>query len=420
MSSFSKKILVCLAIFVISGVALLGLFEARKHRVWPFNSGLSRMLPPFVKQLAYNITSPNRRTVSSFLYNIDIDYFIIPDAGATGGGGAVNILNNGKILITLNNGQSLVLDKESRVFQPVSSQSVMNKFSSVRDAILLEANGKTYIAIFGTFNVPNACKKIALYLAEYTEASFPGSIQIGNLDKLWESEEACDEPVDNNAGGRLVYEGGQFYLSTGWFMRGGVIGDTPIFPQVKSSSFGKTLKVSWNGLSEVVSMGHRNPQGLFYSNTRGILFATEHAMRGGDELNIIKLGGNYGWPCESYGTQYTYDLMKPLLQEKTISSDTLCQGRIFKRPQFYWSDSTGISQGLEYKGEEFPAFNGNLIIGSLAATSIYRISLGEQNNVEFVERINVQERIRDLTVTKRGEIVVLDDAGSILILSASR
>ena len=378
------------------------------------------MLPPFAKQLAYNITSPAGRSVSSFLYNINVDYFIIPDAGATGGGGAVNVLSSGKILITLNNGQSLILDKKSRVVQTVSSQSVTSKFSSVRDAILLEANGQTYIALLGTFNVSNACKKIALYLAQYTETSSPASIQIGNVDKLWESEEACEEPVDNNAGGRLVYEGGQFYLSTGWFTGGGVIGDTPISPQVKSSSFGKILKVNWSGLAEVVSMGHRNPQGLFYSNTKGILFETEHAMRGGDELNIIKLGENYGWPCESYGTQYTYDVMKPLLQEKTISPEKLCQGRVFKRPQFYWPESTGISQGLEYKGDEFPAFNRNLIIGSLAATSIYRISLGAENNVEYIERINVQERIRDLTTTKKGEIVVLDDAGNILILSASR
>jgi glucose/arabinose dehydrogenase len=98
----------------------------------------------------------------------------------------------------------------------------------------------------------------------------------------------------------------------------------------------------------------------------------------------------------------------------------LCATRDFVAPIFYWSDSTGISQGIEYAGEEFHAFTGNLLIGSLSGTSLFRIQLGEANNVMFIERINLHERVRDLNVSDSGKILVLTDGGNILVLSSTK
>jgi glucose/arabinose dehydrogenase len=176
--------------------------------------------------------------------------------------------------------------------------------------------------------------------------------------------------------------------------------------------------VDWSGYSRIFSTGHRNPQGLFFAKNSKILFSTEHSIRGGDELNLIKNSTNYGFPCEAFSTYYSYDFSFPQKDKKLIGKDPLCLNKRFEPPIFYWPDKTGISQGVEYAGDEFPAFVGDLLIGSLAGHSLFRIQLGEANNVMFIERINLQERIRDLNISDSGKIIILTDGGSILVLSS--
>jgi glucose/arabinose dehydrogenase len=180
------------------------------------------------------------------------------------------------------------------------------------------------------------------------------------------------------------------------------------------------IQVDWSGRSQIISSGHRNPQGLFFAKSGTVLLSTEHAMRGGDELNIVRKSANYGFPCEAYGTFYGYEFGSPQKETKLVDKNPSCAGRKFDAPNFYWPEKTGISQGIEYKGNEFHAFNGNLLIGSLSGTSLYRIQLGEAHNVMFIERINLQERVRDLNVSEDGKILVLTDGGSILVLSSTK
>jgi glucose/arabinose dehydrogenase len=143
-------------------------------------------------------------------------------------------------------------------------------------------------------------------------------------------------------------------------------------------------------------------------------------MRGGDKLNIVRKSANYGFPCEAYGTFYSYEFDAPQKETKLASKDPACAKRKFDAPNFYWPDTTGISQGIEYSGDEFHAFNGNLLIGSLSGTSLFRVQLGEANNVMFIERINLHERVRDLNVSDAGKILVLTDGGNILVLSSTK
>ena len=420
MKEFNRLLFTITLMTALGFAAFHGLLELREQRMWPFNSGLSKILPPWVKHFAYDKTSPDRKVVSTFLHNIKIQYNSIPHPDAVGGGGAINNIGYGKWLLTLNSGQSLIFDETIGKFTAIESSVVKSIFSSVRDVFAFEKARNKYLAFVGTTNQGSICKRIAVYLAKYTMSDADAILALEPFTKLWESEDACATPSDNNAGGRIVYLKGKFYISTGFFMGGGNLGDTPNLALSKDSSFGKVIEVDWSGRSQVISTGHRNPQGLFFAKSGSVLFSTEHAMRGGDELNIIQKSASYGFPCESYGTYYGYDFDVPQKENKLLSKDLSCAKRQFIAPLFYWPEKTGISQGIEYEGDEFHAFNGNLLIGSLYGTSLFRIQLGETNNVMFIERINLNERVRDLNVSDSGKILVMTDGGSILVLSSTK
>ncbi len=119
-----RKPLITLTLISILGVSVyLGLLQLREKRLWPFNSGLSKILPPSFKRIAYNITSPDQKVVFSFLYKIKVAYFNIPDSGPVGGG-AINNIGTGKALVTLNNGQLLIFDINTGNFVTIDSELI--------------------------------------------------------------------------------------------------------------------------------------------------------------------------------------------------------------------------------------------------------------------------------------------------------
>ena len=419
MKKNKKWLLTATGVVILVVLLFFVLPKMRENRVWPFNSSLSRILPPEIKKLAYNLTTPRGgKMATSFLYNINVAYHNIPDPGAVGGGGAINNLGEGRFFVTLNSGQSLIFDLPTRNFSSVDSTHIKGIFSSVRDVLALEHGGKKYLAFLGATDQLNGCKRISLYLNQYSISGLKLLLDVPV--RLWESELACNSPMDNNAGGRIAYQENKFYLSVGFFMGSLNIEDTLDYAQRNDSSFGKILEIDWDGRSQVFSSGHRNPQGLFFAKSGKILFSTEHSSRGGDELNIIKRQGNYGFPCETYGTNYSYEFSRPQSEAKSIRQEAICVQKKFIDPNFYWANSTGISQGIEYMGEEFHALNGNLLVGSLAGLSLFRIQLGDMNNVMFLERINIGERLRDINISDDGKILLLTDGGDVLVLTVAK
>jgi glucose/arabinose dehydrogenase len=406
--------------FLLVVICIFGIFKAREYRVWPFNSGLSKVLPPQLKWLAYRLTAPREKLTKSYLYDIEIHYDSIPDMLATGGGGAINQFQPDKILVTLNNGQNYLFDQLEKSFYPIPSKNIKESLSSVRDALIFTDSGNTYLAILATKDSGNTCKTLSLNLLEVDLNEIGKNFNLTNQREIWRAEPLCEDPVDADSGGRVLYEDGYFYISTGHFIGGGHIQSASMLPQDINSSYGKVIKLAMDGKSKILTSGHRSPQGLFFSPKNNILFATEHSMRGGDELNLIHEGGNYGWPCEAYTTPYEYDFSKPQKTLKLLRSQGDCVDKDFSSPSFLWPAWTGISQGLTYEGEAFPAFNDDLIIGSLGAHSIFHLVLSEDVRVIFSEKIDVFERIRDLIVDDTGKIVILTDSGSLLTLDRHR
>ncbi len=177
-----------------------------------------------------------------------------------------------------------------------------------------------------------------------------------------------------------------------------------------------------NAQSTIWSYGHRNPQGAALHPSTGELWVNEHGAQGGDELNLALAGKNYGWPLASYSQEYgtTSPVGTTSLPGMTL-------------PVSYWltrdgSAFTGGSQssiapsGMAiYTADKFPEFQGNVFLGALAGTALWRVVLGGADGKTgvFRERLLASrgERIRDVRVGPDGWIYLLVDSGKLLRVS---
>jgi aldose sugar dehydrogenase len=153
---------------------------------------------------------------------------------------------------------------------------------------------------------------------------------------------------------------------------------------------------------EVWSYGHRNPQGAALHPQSGDLWTVEHGARGGDEINIPKAGGNYGWPVIAYGRHYSGG---------KIGVGTHAEG--MEQPLYYWDPSIAPSGMMFYTGDKFPRWKGSLMIGALSFRLLTRLSL-KGNTITDEERMlqNLEERIRDVRQGPDGYIYILTDSGN--------
>ena len=213
----------------------------------------------------------------------------------------------------------------------------------------------------------------------------------------------------HQAGGRMaLYTAGTLLLTIGdheFDGKGSRIEDA--VSQEPRSAYGKTVLIDLvTGDPEIFSVGHRNPQGL-HVGPDGTIWLTEHGPKGGDELNIVNRAGNYGWPNVTYGTDY---------QGKSWPLNE-AQGRHlgYDRPVFAWIPSIGVSNLLVIDDPSLPHWQGDLLIGSLKAKTLFRMRVYDGRAV-FVETIDVGERVRDLILGNDGSIVLWTDRSSLMVL----
>lgn len=157
---------------------------------------------------------------------------------------------------------------------------------------------------------------------------------------------------------------------------------------------------------EIYSYGHRNVQGIALRPGDNVIWAHEHGPRGGDEVNILKPGANYGWPAITYGIDYSGAI---------ISDKTEAPG--MEQPVVYWDPSIAPSGMAFYDGDRFPNWRGDLFVGALAHTHLRRLKLdGDRVVKQEVLLGKLNERIRDVRVGPDGLIYVLTDSGDGQIL----
>ena len=150
---------------------------------------------------------------------------------------------------------------------------------------------------------------------------------------------------------------------------------------------------------EIYSYGHRNVQGLVYDAANKRLIAHEHGPRGGDEVNVITPGTNYGWPKATYGIDYSGAQISPFKEYEGT-----------QQPAIYWVPSIAPSGMTVYSGDMFPQWKGNLLVGALKAQLVSRVVLkGNKATEEEVLFKELGERFRDIRTGPDGAIYLLTD-----------
>jgi glucose/arabinose dehydrogenase len=171
-----------------------------------------------------------------------------------------------------------------------------------------------------------------------------------------------------------------------------------------------------NARPEIWSLGHRNPQGAALHPTTGELWITEHGPQGGDELNRVQRGRNYGWPLISYGCNYG----APVDNCTTVGGATSAPG--LEQPVSFWVPTSIAPSGLcWYTGTAIPEWQGHLFSGALAGRALWRLELNGTTVVKREELFkSLSERIRDVRQGPDGALYLLTDNSNGRVLRVAR
>jgi glucose/arabinose dehydrogenase len=160
-------------------------------------------------------------------------------------------------------------------------------------------------------------------------------------------------------------------------------------------------------IKSIWSYGHRNPQGLALHPSTRQLWEAEHGPRGGDEVNIILRGHNYGWPVITYGKNYSGTIISKLTHHEGMD-----------QPVFHWTPSIAVCGIAFYDGSQFPEWKNNLLATSLKYERLHRVELDGMNMVKDEIIYEAESRVRDVEVGPDGIIyVALEDPGRIVKLT---
>lgn len=219
-----------------------------------------------------------------------------------------------------------------------------------------------------------------------------------------------DKAGPGHPGGRLLFlPDGTLLLTVGDGF------DHKAAAQDPASHLGKILRLTRDGAAaadnprsaaagaraEIWTSGHRNVQGLARDRQTGEIWSHEHGPRGGDEVNLLRAGANYGWPLVTHGIDYDGSI---------ISERAFAPG--FDRSAFYWAPSIAPSGLVVYRGNAFPDWQGKMLVGGLVAHAVSRLRRGKETGL-FVEEERLfgayGKRIRDLREGPDGFVYLLTD-----------
>ncbi|MFZ9504075.1 MAG: PQQ-dependent sugar dehydrogenase [Cyclobacteriaceae bacterium] len=219
---------------------------------------------------------------------------------------------------------------------------------------------------------------------------------------------------DYHYGSRIAFDGaGHLFLTSG--ERG-----QRDSAQTLSNHFGKVIRLNEDGtipsdnpfvntpgaLPEIWSYGHRNPQGLLFDTETRQLWDTEHGPMGGDELNLVEPGKNYGWPVITYGINY----------DSTIIS-TLTEKEGMEQPVRYWKPSIATCGLMKVEGDRYPNWKSNYLVGALAQMHVARVELSDGKYVREERLLEKAGRVRYVAQDPDGIIYVATEGpGSLLKL----
>ena len=276
---------------------------------------------------------------------------------------------------------------------PANKRLIDSRFAITDIGVLSENKKRANLLIsYPRLGSNNRCVEVAVDQIRYNRAK-----QKVNRVANWFVTKPC-VPISavQHASGRFaVIDNKSAYVTIG------DLGFPGINDRGKRGDLGSIFKVSATNV-ERISQGHRNAQGILLFNGKDLL-AAEHGPRGGDELNLIKLGNDYGWPFVTYGEPYSSgDYVKPT---KTGTH----QGYV--EPFKYWTPSIAPTELVQLPEVGWGEWSGALVLGTLRENALVFMKLDNKFNVTQTKMVDLGQRIRDLEINKAGNLVATTDEG---------
>jgi hypothetical protein len=255
-----------------------------------------------------------------------------------------------------------------------------------------------YLYVSG-FKENKLCKKLSLYKTTLKK-SF-------DFIEIFENNECADKIMAGRIQSYIENNNKYILLATAADILKDRITEKDSKPQDDNSIYGKIIKIDANTLKyDLFTKGHRNILGLYVDED--VILATENGPKGGDEINKIEQGKNYGWDISSYGLKYKSQ--KPYSSHKENN---------FQEPIYTFIPSVGISEIIKINGEGFnSSWRNNFLIGSLNYNHLLRVKFDNDfKKVIFVEKIYIGSRIRDLTyIQEINSIILSSEEGKLIVL----
>ena len=336
--------------------------------------------------------------------NLAFSSFDIAGAVTNGGGSrgpALAVMQDGTMLLGGGDagGEIFLVKIKTQKLQklgsliPANKRLIDSRFAITDIAVLSENKNRANLLIsYPRLGNNNRCVEVAVDQIRYNRAK-----QKVNRVANWFVTKPC-VPISavQHASGRFaVIDNKSAYVTIG------DLGFSGINDRSKRGDLGSIFKVSAANV-ERISQGHRNAQGIVLFNGKDLL-AAEHGPRGGDELNLIKPGNDYGWPFVTYGEPYSSgDYVKPT---KTGTH----QGYV--EPLKYWTPSIAPTELVQLPEAGWGEWSGALVLGTLRENALVFMKLDNKFNVTQTKMTDLGQRIRDLEINKAGNLVATTDEG---------
>lgn len=317
---------------------------------------------------------------------------------------SIAFLPDGTMLVTEKGGRIFHVAKDGR---KVEVKGVPSVLASGQNGLLAIAVSPDYDAtsrIYFTYVSPEGDGRLVLAHAVFDQSA--DTARLTDVTPIWRQSPSGG---GGQPGGIIAFapDGEHLFLTVGDRMR-------PQTAQDPDQARGKVLRLDLDGgtpadnpdargggvRGQTWTSGHRNPYGLAFAPD-GRLWLHEMGPRGGDELNLVERGNNYGWPVVSNGDEYS---RAPIPDHDTRPE--------FTPPVVYWTPVIAPAGLVFYEGDMFPEWRGSALIGGLAVSSLIRVAFDGNGAADEVDRWPMGARIRDVAVAPDGSVWVIEDAKS--------
>ena len=299
-------------------------------------------------------------------------------------------------LYDLTNQQQITIGRAA-----AASERINDSRFAITDISVLTQTAETaqLLISYPRFNSEGRCVTVVVYSYRANFGAQP-SLKRG---KMWFQSKPCVaiSAVQHAAGRMELIDAKSAYLTIG------DLGYPEIGDKTKRGTLGTVMKISAKKVTQI-SSGHRNAQGILLIGKD--LYTSEHGPRGGDELNLIQQGIDYGWPTVTYGERYSPgDYVSPTNPESHNG---------FRKPLTYWVPSVAPTELIQLPAASaWGQWSSSIVMGTLREESLIFIQMKNKRVVGQMQTVNIDERIRDLDVTKDGSIIATTDSGKLLIIN---